>query len=130
MISFYLYRNCRSHRRRQLMMPFFNWNWGRACKGRWVGSGLLAGWDAGSQIVWAEGSRRSTPLLKQGRWGGRRGLRPWSLRCLTQILSERKERLPRGRMCCICLHKSLHARVCTFHRWGGHVFIVDVQPVR
>ena len=35
-------------------MPFFNRNWAGACKGRWAGLGLLAGWDAGSWIVWAE----------------------------------------------------------------------------
>ena len=28
--------------------------------------------------------------------GGRRGLRPWPLRCLSQFLSEIKERLLRG----------------------------------
>ena len=28
--------------------------------------------------------------------GGRRGLRPWPLRCLSQFLSERKERLLEG----------------------------------
>ena len=37
-----------------LMMPFFNRNWAGACKGRWAGPRLLAGWDAGSWIVWAE----------------------------------------------------------------------------
>ena len=40
-----------------------------------------------------------TPLQKQERKGGRRGLRPWPLRCLSQFLSERKERLLNGRMC-------------------------------
>ena len=34
--------------------------------------------------------------------GGRQGLRPWPLRCLSQFLSEKKERLLRGRMCCKC----------------------------
>ena len=32
---------------------------------------------------------------------GRQGLRPWLLRCLSQFLSERKDRLLRGRMCCV-----------------------------
>ena len=32
---------------------------------------------------------------------GRQGLRPWPLRCLSQFLSERKDRLLRGRMCCV-----------------------------
>ena len=49
---------------------------------------------------------------------GRRGLRPWPLRCLSQFLSERKDRLLRGRMC-----------LRTFHRWGGLVFIVYVFPL-
>ena len=53
--------------------------------------------------------------------GGRRGLRPWPLRCLSQFLFERKDRLLRGRMCCICLRMRLR----TFHRWGDLVFIVD-----
>ena len=57
--------------------------------------------------------------------GGQRGLRSWPLQCLSQFLSERKERLLRGRMCCVCLRMSLR----TFHRWGGLVFIVDVRPV-
>ena len=26
---------------------FFNRNWAEACRGRWAGPGLLAGWDAG-----------------------------------------------------------------------------------
>ena len=26
---------------------FFNRNWAGACRGRWAGPGLLAGWDAG-----------------------------------------------------------------------------------
>ena len=33
---------------------FFNRNWAGACKGRWAGPGLLAGWDAGYWIVGAE----------------------------------------------------------------------------
>ena len=41
------------------MMPFFNRNWAGACRGRWAGPGLLAGWAAGSWIVWVEvGSRQ------------------------------------------------------------------------
>ena len=61
------------------MMSFFNRNWAGACKGCWAGPGLLAGWAAGSWIVWVEvGSRqywsagfgRDTPLQKQERRGG------------------------------------------------------------
>ena len=48
---------------------------------------------------------------------GRRGLRPWPLRCLSQFLAERKYRLLRGRMF-----------LRTFHRWGDLVFIVYIIP--
>ena len=58
--------------------------------------------------------------------GGRRGLRPWPLQCLSQFLSERKDRLLRGRM---FLRMNMRLRVRTFYRWDGHVFIVDIQPV-
>ena len=37
-----------------MMRPFFNRNWVGACRGRWAGPGLLAGWDAGFRIVGAE----------------------------------------------------------------------------
>ena len=47
----------------------------------------------------------------------RQGLCPWPLRCLSQFLSERKDRLLRGRMC-----------LRTFHRWDGLVFLVYVFP--
>ena len=40
---------------------------------------------------------------KTGEKGGRRGLRPWPLRCLSQLLSERESRLFRRRR----LHKSM-----------------------
>ena len=33
--------------------------------------------------------------------GGRRGLRPWPLRCLSQFFPKRKYGLLRGRMCCV-----------------------------
>ena len=61
---------------------FFNRNWAGACRGRWDGPGLLASWDAGFWIVWAEvgllhcrtaGSGRSTLLQKQGRRGAGEG---------------------------------------------------------
>ena len=48
---------------------------------------------------------------------GRRGLRPWPLRCLSQFLAAKKDRLLRGQMFLL-----------TFHRWGDLVFIVDVFP--
>ena len=50
---------------------------------------------------------------------------PEPLRCLSQFLFERRDRLLRGRMCCECLRMSMR----TFHRLGGLVFIVDVLPV-
>ena len=53
--------------------------------------GLLLGWFADS--------RCSTPLQRQERRKGQRGLRPWSIRCLSQFLAERKDKLLRGRMC-------------------------------
>ena len=40
-------------------------------------------------------------LCKNKEEGGRRGLRPWPLRCLNQSLSERKERMLRGRICLV-----------------------------
>ena len=54
-------------------------------------------------LLWAglKALDRSTPLQKQERGKGRQGLRPWPLRCLSQFLSERKDRLLRGRMCCV-----------------------------
>ena len=60
------------------MMPFFQPELGWSCRGRWAGPGLLAGWAAGSWIVWVEvgslqcwsaGSERGTPLQKQERRG-------------------------------------------------------------
>ena len=49
---------------------------------------------------------------KTGKKGGRRGLRPWPLRCLSQFLSERESRLLGRRR----LHKSMLEIVRTFHR--------------
>ena len=40
----------------------------------------------------------STKVIKKV---GRRGLCPWPLRCLSQFLAERKDRLFRGRMFCV-----------------------------
>ena len=34
-----------------------------------------------------------SPVRRNRKKKGRRGLRPWPLRCLSQILSERKERM-------------------------------------
>ena len=113
------------------MMPFFNRTrlervgvvepelgllWTDA-EGSWI-----VGDEVGLLQCWSAGSGRGTPLQKQERRkNGRQGLRPWPLRCLSQFLSEKKDRLLRGRMCCVCLCMSLR----TFHRWGGLVFIMD-----
>ena len=53
--------------------------------------------------------------------GGRRGLGPWPLRCLSQTLFQREERMPRSLSIDIQI---LH----TFHRWGAHVFIMYIVP--
>ena len=93
--------------------------------------------ELGCRLLNRLGWNRITAMLVCGLWvwhssvkirkkGGRRGLCPWSLRGLSQFLSERKDRLLRGRMCCICVRMRLR----TFDRRGGHVFIVDIRPVR
>ena len=61
---------------------------------------------------WFGGSGNDASLQKRTRKkGGWRGLRPWPLRCLSQFLSERKERLLRGRMCCVCLRMNIRISV-------------------
>ena len=67
---------------------FFNRNWAGACGGRLAGPGLLAGW-----ISTMLKCRLQTwySSAKTRMMGGRRGLRPWLLRCLNQILPERKD---------------------------------------
>ena len=105
------------------MMPFFQPDRAGAFW-RVVGPeiGLLLGWIANSGCDAAGLQSLDVALLYNDKKGrkGRRGLRPWPLRCLSQFLSKRKDRLLRGRMCCVCLR--------TFHRWGGLVFIVYVFP--
>ena len=86
-------RNCRSHRRCQLLMPFFNQNWARACRDRWARTGTVAG-----SVRWLWTLDSSAKIRKKV---GRRGLRPLPLRCLSQFLPERKDRLLRGRMFCV-----------------------------
>ena len=62
---------------------------------------------------------------------GRRGLRPWPLRCQSQLLSERKERMVRGGGGGggHVSYGDVSLNLRAFHRWGGLVFIVDVQLV-
>ena len=90
--------------------------------------GLLLDWSAGSGCGTAGLQALDVAPLVCRLWMwlsstktrkkvGRRGLRPWPLRCLSQFLSERKDRLFRGLM-------FLH----TFHRWGGLIFIVYIIP--
>ena len=52
---------------------------------------------------------------------GRRGLGPWPLRCLSQTLPQRKERV------CRLTYISTQF-LLTFHRWGGYVFITYIVP--
>ena len=80
-------------------------------------------WSAGSRCGTAGLQALDMALLCKDKKGrkGRRGFRPWPLRCLSQFLSEGKDRLLRGRMSSISL--------CTFHRWGGLVFIVYVPQL-
>ena len=63
-------------------------------------------WRAGLQALGSSGLRLDrcnaglqaldvALLYKKENGGGRQGLRPWPLRCLSQFLSERKEKLLR-----------------------------------
>ena len=53
--------------------------------------------------------------------GGRRGLGPWPLRCLSQVLFEGEERMLKLLSIGIQILR-------TFHRWGDHVFIMYIVP--
>ena len=78
----------------------------------------MLGWYAGSGCGTAGLQALDVALLyKEKKEEGSAGLRPWPLRCLSQFLVERKDRLLRGRMF-----------LRTFHRWGGLVFIVYIIP--
>ena len=74
------------------MMPFFNRT--ELERVRVVGPDLDCYW-AGLQALALHSS------VKTRNKKGRRGLRPWPLRCISQFLYERKDRLLRGRMCCV-----------------------------
>ena len=82
-----------NHLLRMLMMlPFFNR----------TGLERVGVFGPDLDCCWA--GRQALALLssaKTRKKKGRRGLRPWPLRCLSQILSERKDRLLRGLMCCV-----------------------------
>ena len=85
------------------MMPFFNRT--ELERIRVVGPeiGLLLGWSAGSGCGIAGLQFLDVALLckDKRKRKGRRGLRPWPLQCLSQYLSEGKDGLLRGRMCCV-----------------------------
>ena len=53
--------------------------------------------------------------------GGRRRLGPWPLRCLSQTLFQREERVLRSLSIGVQIFQ-------TFNRWGGHVFIMYTVP--
>ena len=79
---------------------------------------LLLGWSAGSGCGTAGLHARDVAFLcKDKKEEGSAGLRPWPLRCLSQFLAERKDRL---------LSRQMLLR--TFHRWDGLVFIVHIIP--
>ena len=67
------------------------------------------------------GLRSKHLIAKTRKKGGRQGLGPWPLRCLSQTLFQRGERMLRSLSIDIQI---LH----TFHRWGGHVFIMYIVP--
>ena len=83
--------------------------------------------DAGSSeylrmaVMLICGLRSKHLTAKTREKGGRPGLSPWPLRCLSQILFEREERMLRL--------LSIGVQILrTVHRWGGHVFIMYIVP--
>ena len=102
-----------------MMLFFFNRTGLERIEGVGLEIGLLLGWSIGSGCGTAGLQALDVALLyKDKKEEGSAGLRPWLLRCLSQFLDERKDRLLRGRMF-----------LRTFHRWSGLVFIVYVFPV-
>ena len=75
---------------------FFNRNWAGEFRGRWAKPGLMLNRSTGrassGQIL-----DTALPARRTRRKKGRRGLRPWPLQCLSQILSERERML--GLLC-------------------------------
>ena len=55
----------------------------------------LLGWGRIAAMLVYRLWMRHSPARRNRRKKGRRGLRPWPLRCLSQIFSERKERMLR-----------------------------------
>ena len=107
------------------MMLFFNWTGLERIGVIGPEIRMLLGWSAGSGSSgrryvrgWAGLKALGVALLcKNKKEGGSARLRPWPLRCLSQFLAERKDRLLRGRMF-----------LCTFNRWDDLVFIVHIIP--
>ena len=67
------------------------------------------------------GLRYNHLTAKTRKVGGRRGLGPWPLRCLSQTLFQIGEKMLRSLSIDIQILR-------TFHRWGGHVFIMYIVP--
>ena len=89
-----------------MMMPFsigLGWSVLTSLGWTWTTAGLVCGlWIVGPEIGLllglSAGFECDTPLQKARKKVGQRGFRPWPLRCLSQFLAERKDRLLRGRM--------------------------------
>ena len=67
------------------------------------------------------GPRSKHLTAKTREKGDRRGLGLWPLRCLSQTLFQREERMLRSLSIDIQILR-------TFYRWGGHVFIMYIVP--
>ena len=69
--------------------------------GTWLERVGITGLELAMSLGRSAGSECRTPQQKKRKKEGRRGFRPWPLRCLSQYLSERKDRLLRRRMFCV-----------------------------
>ena len=72
-----------------------------------------------AMLIYGLRSRHLTAKTREK--GGRRGLGPWPLRCLSQVLLKEEERMLRS--------LSIGVQILrTFHRWGDYVFIMYIVP--
>ena len=87
-----------------MMMPVLQQELGWSVRGRWAGPRRLVDGTGGCRIVYGgveslhvdlQAPTKNTSLQKTRKKRGRRGLGPWPLRCLSQTLFERKERVCR-----------------------------------